>query len=386
VSVTTHHGDCLDVLRGMGEASIDAVVTDPPAGISMMGKSWDHDRGGRDAWVAWMSEVAAECLRVARPGAHALVWALPRTSHWTATAWENAGWEVRDRVAHLFGTGFPKSRNIGKDIDRAAGAEREIVGVRQAPGFARANVEQGAQGRSVYEFPEYGAPATDAAKQWQGWGTALKPAVEDWWLLRKPLACPTVAAQVLATGTGALNIDGCRVPTDESLNGGTYLGVKREADEQRCLEGGKLRNGIGEYQQPAGRWPANLCHDGSPEVLEAFAAFGERRTAGFFPALGLGEDELRFHYSAKASKADRAGSKHPTVKPVALMRWLCRLVTPPAGLVLDCFAGTGVTGEAALREGFSAVLIEREAEYVADIHARLARHRDEAPLLAGVAA
>src|SRR3990167_1434592 len=157
-------GDCVEVMRGMDAESVDAIVTDPPAGIAFMGKSWDRAHGGRDGWIVGMAAIAAECLRVAKPGSHALVWAIPRTSHWTATAWEDGGWEVRDRLAHIFGSGFPKSHNPdGKH---------------------------------------------------EGWGTALKPAVEDWWLLRKPLI-GTVAQNVKAHGTGALNVDGCRVVTGE---------------------------------------------------------------------------------------------------------------------------------------------------------------------------
>jgi site-specific DNA-methyltransferase (adenine-specific) len=358
VSVTVHHGDCLDVLRGMGEASVDSVVTDPPAGISFMGREWDHHKGGRDAWVAWMVEVAAECLRVAKPGAHALVWALPRTSHWTATAWENAGWQVRDRVAFLHGCGFPKGKN------------------------------------------------------------QLKPAVEDWWLLRKPLACPTVAAQVLATGTGALNVDGCRVGIDDGER--EIIDSRSGADRGgRAIYGAGIVRAEGERfkSHAAGRWPANLVHDGSPEVLEAFAAFGAKDStrangnpndtirpdqSGYFreredgarlndaniaPTYRDTGTAARFFYSAKASKAERAGSKHPTVKPVALMRWLCRLVTPPGGVVLDPFAGSGTTGEAARLEGFGAVLIEREAEHVADIRRRLGRAAGaDTPLLSETAA
>jgi site-specific DNA-methyltransferase (adenine-specific) len=196
-------GDCLEVLRGLEPGSIDAVVTDPPAGIGFMGQDWDHDKGGRAAWIAWMTDVARECLRVLKPGGHALVWALPRTSHWTATAWEDAGFEVRDRVAHVFGSGFPKSLDVSKAIDAAAGAEREVVGVSdhihsrgantaypKCPGETAAAAEQTAERGNCIT-----APATPAARQWAGWGTALKPAVEDWWLLREPLA-GTVAAKL----------------------------------------------------------------------------------------------------------------------------------------------------------------------------------------------
>ena len=188
---TLHHGDCLKVLKTLPSCSVDAIVTDPPAGIAFMGKSWDTDKGGRDAWIAWMQSIAQECLRVIKPGGHALVWALPRTSHWTGMAWENAGWEPRDKVVHLFGTGFPKSLNVSKAIDKAAGAEREVVGYSRGVGVED-NQGYGGIARGGVGIVQKGidvpvtASATPEAHQWEGWGTALKPAAEDWWLLRKP--------------------------------------------------------------------------------------------------------------------------------------------------------------------------------------------------------
>jgi hypothetical protein len=357
-----HHGDCLDVLRGMPEASVDAVVTDPPAGISFMGREWDHHKGGRDLWIAWMAEVAAECLRVAKPGAHALVWSLPRTSHWTATAWEDAGWTVRDRVSHIFGTGFPKSADVSKQIDKAAGAEREVVGFGPDHAKRTPRPSAGANSLSIAEGtlrlgPNPYRPRDRRRQAVAGLGDALKPAVEDWWLLRKPLAEPTVAANVLKHGTGAINVDACRVPTGECLNERRLRHEQAvsatSSDDERPQHAARRR-----VPSASGRWPANLVHDGSPEVLDAFAAFGPARSAGNYPSDSLGRDgttsfkprqgalyadsgtAARFFYSAKASKAERAGSKHPTVKPVALMRWLCRLITPPSGTVLDPFAGS----------------------------------------------
>lgn len=415
------HGDCLDVMRRLADegVQVDAVVTDPPAGIGFMNAHWDKDKGGRDQWVRWMADCAEAALALVKPGGHAFVWALPRTSHWTGWAWEDAGWQPRDKYLFLFGTGFPKSLDVSKAIDRAAGAERAITrnGQRKAPEFAG---KFDMADSSLRERRD--APATDAARQWEGWGTAAKPAHEDWWLFRKPLALPTVAAQVMATGTGALNIDGCRVEAaGRPLRVGDYKKTADNVYEGRqdgSLMGGSKAAGSTDL----GRWPANVLHDSSPEVLEAFARFGSGkgahgqeihpapRTGGdrlamagrfngsaaprhahndtgtaarFFPALGFTDEELRFHYSAKASRADRAGSKHPTVKPVALMRWLCRLVTPPGGVILDPFAGSGTTGQAAREEGFDAILIEREAEYVADINRRLAS--TVPPLFAGAA-
>lgn len=386
--------------------TVEAIVCDPPAGISFMGRAWDGDRGGRDQWVAWMQERAAAALALVPPGGHALVWALPRTSHWTATAWEDAGWEVRDRVSHLFGVGFPKSLDVGKAIDRAAGAEREVVGSKLGqPGYSLRANDTAQHGRQAYgQFTDAAAecaitaPATEAARQWAGWGTALKPACEDWWLLRKPLAGLTVAGCVQAHGTGALNIDATRIAADgeSTVRPNGPIGYH-----------GGGSGGVG--GSSVGRWPAHLVHDGSAEVLEAFAAFGTktsgggevkvsggRKPGGGTWAQGHGMQKAgaenigvrdfgdtgtaaRFFYSAKASKLDRAGSSHPTVKPINLMRWLVRLVTPPGGTVLDCFAGSGSTLAAATLEGFASVGIEQDATYIEDIHRRLAALETERP-------
>lgn len=362
-------GDCLDLMPTLDAESVDAIVTDPPAGISFMGKAWDHHKGGREQWISWLADVMRECLRVAKPGAHALVWALPRTSHWTGTACELAGWEVRDRITHLFGSGFPKSLDVSKAIDKA----------------------------------------TDAARQWEGWGTALKPAAEDWWLLRKPLS-GTVAANVQAHGTGALNIDGCRIAgkkPDTTRGAGGQHGITSPRGAQgRILDDG------------AGRWPANVVLD--EDAARLLDEQSGERTSGQ-PRIDRGRGGIwspsdgtpcgpqygdyggasRFFYTAKASRAERERMEggptepvrrtdgravdienprlrtsprvnhHPTVKPLDLMRWLVRLVTPPGGLVLDPFAGSGTTGVAAMAEGFRFLGIEREPEYVAIAEARL---------------
>jgi site-specific DNA-methyltransferase (adenine-specific) len=362
--VSILHGDCVEVMAAMDAASVDAIVTDPPAGIAFMGQAWDRDRGGRSAWCAWMQGVAEAALRVTKPGAHALVWSIPRTSHWTATAWEDAGWEVRDRLSHIFGSGFPKSLDVSKAIDRAAGAERCVTG------------------------------------QWQGWGTALKPAVEDWWVLRKPFS-GTVAANVQEYGTGGLNIDGCRIETDAPtvrppLSTNKHAGWQRpwQNDPAARAKMEAARQQAHEKRDNIGRWPANLLLDEASAALldemsgEVGGGYGRRGSgkprkstwgdgaSGFVndgTPCGFGDSggASRFFYTSKASRAERKGSKHPAVKPLDLMRWLVRLVTPPGGTVLDPFAGSGTTGEAALIEGMRCVLIEREAEYVADVERRL---------------
>jgi DNA modification methylase len=688
------HGDCLEVLKTLPDDSIDSIVTDPPAGIAFMGKDWDKDKGGRSQWIAWMSEVAAECLRVIKPGGHALVWAIPRTSHWTGTAWEDAGWEARDKSADVSkmidqqekrhwdnicnaidkihvvdiikvwkeylktvsnaGLSFlltiekggtvthyesiaqknvltqesqdqsqkniliesSNAKRVGKTsqksqieigintqkndfapevallkasqensdalaiiaelnliaphltsidvleriaqgnaeaftkqqqshvkfvdklpqsqipthwstsivlvnvkellnekiknnlkavealkiwlgskpslkqaatsalcvaltedlkhiilsqsktflnldttrqmdcvsaitvtiteyiaeclilfmantlkkeaVDKAAGAEREVVGEN---GYA-ARRKHYAEKTGVFsnQGPNLGgpdsskitAPATPSAKQWEGWGTALKPAIEEWWLFRKPLAEKTVASNVLEHGTGALNIDGCRVGTDEN-----------DPNKRRATGGNGGSDslfGVGNKKRPAtlscGRFPAHLIHDGSDEVL---ACFPERASNGRYGESGSGKanglfgmgsirqqtyhdsgSAARFFYCAKASKRDRDEgldgfelsqsvkqfnqgmegrirsngtvikeaiqhrNHHPTVKPTELMRYLCRLITPPGGTILDPFCGSGSTGKGAVLEGFNFIGIDQDPEYVEIARARIA--------------
>jgi site-specific DNA-methyltransferase (adenine-specific) len=321
----------------MPDQSIDSVVTDPPYGLSFMDKKWDYDVPSVEIWQ--------QVLRVMKPGGHLLSFSGTRTYHRMVVAIEDAGFEIRDQIGWLYGSGFPKSHNLDGN--------------------------------------------------WDGWGTALKPAWEPIVMARKPFT-GTVAANVLKHGTGGLNIAACRVAGDESTKrsaniigvqqcGGANHRPQHDSDPQPRVNGSDL-----------GRWPANVIPDGSDEVMEAFAAHGEKtsggdrrspKTAGIYGAFAGMEaprefaankgTASRFFYCAKASKTDRCGSKHPTVKPVALMRYLCRLVTPPGGTVLDPFAGSGTTGQAAVEEGFDVVLIEREAEYCADI-----RHRLALPILA----
>jgi site-specific DNA-methyltransferase (adenine-specific) len=277
---------------------------------------------------------------------------------------EDAGFEIRDLIAWVYGSGFPKSLDVSKAIDKAAGAEREVVGSYtvtgtaakgQHKGRAAASADQGSAANCAKAL-DITAPATLAAQQWAGWGTALKPALEPITVARKPFK-GTVAANVLAHGTGGINVDGCRVATDERI--AAHYGT-----------GGGAGHTTGKFNQPyqrgdanaenthtMGRWPANLIYDGSDE-----------------PCALLG-DAARFFYCAKASKADRGdGNVHPTVKPTELMRYLCRLVTPPGGVVLDPFMGSGSTGKAAALEGFKFIGIEREAEYL-----EIARGRIELP-------
>ena len=412
--MTIHHGDCLEVLRTLPDASVDSVVTDPPYGLGFMGKEWDkgrmlgqmatgnetrgayayggsHDRGyadhDADGFQVWCHQWATECLRVLKPGGHLLAFGGTRTWHRLACAIEDAGFEIRDSIAWLYGSGFPKSLDVSKAIDKAAGAQREVVG-----GYKGAsNIGKGSTNSYITQEAGHAtdviitAPATPAAQQWQGWGTALKPAFEPVVVARKPLT-GTVAANVLEHGTGALNIDGCRIPSDD--------GFEKAWDKPVSTN-----IGAGEYvntstrqvidltanKPTAGRWPANVILDeDQAEVLDGQSG---NRPGGWH---GVSRKEAvkltdsggasRFFYCPKAPAKERPkvdGIAHPTVKPLALMRYLCRLVTPPGGVILEPFAGSGTTVEAALREGFNIIAIEREAEYLPLIQARLDRIKEE---------
>lgn len=411
--VTLHCGDSREVLRRIADGSIHSVATDPPYALVSIGRRFGSDgaaackvpEGGSGAYARasagfmgkrWDTGETAfdagfwrEVLRVLRPGGHVVAFGGTRSYHRLACAIEDAGFEIRDQLAWVYGTGFPKSHDVSKAIDKMAGAEREIVARRRkAQSFADGQVfgSQPDKG-GVHEITQ---PAT-AAAFWEGWGTALKPAWEPIVLARKPFD-GTVAENVLAHGTGAINIDGCRVHAPDA-QGKAYTVTRLKPGATLNATGGNWRpeNGGALYhgETKPGRHPANIVHDGSEEVLAAFpqsestppgnirpsattevvyGKFAERSLVGHTDS----GSAARFFYSAKADGDDRIGSQHPTVKPVDLMRWLVRLVTPPGGVVLDPFAGTGTTGEAAWREGLSAVLIEREAEYQTDIRRRMA--------------
>jgi len=587
MSIEVLPGDCLEVMASLPEASVDAIVTDPPYELGFMGRGWDK-KG-----IAFDPATWAAALRVLKPGGHMVAFGAPKNVHRLTCAIEDAGFEIRDCLMWVFGTGFPKSHDVSKGIDKAMGAEREVIGRRTdgpSSWMLMQKIDHRAAGGTGMGFAdgsgkEYDitAPATEDAARWQGWGTALKPACENIILARKPSlsnpewvtiatnidllearlwsmlpatvaaehfglsqaehaeACGsaqwnveqrsntpdalseamgtsqfawatisslstvlswrntlgvlwqqpsmsiiatelnttidwstlrsclsrttladiirdhspaaksnapvsaaarhframlaqcaaileqhavasvieplarrfpdadarspayepiilarkpligTVAENVLRYGTGALNIDACRVEGIKDIPASPRRAAQNATYGDLSKDPG---TGSG-WDKNVGRWPANLCHDGSEEVLAAFpeTSPGRKNTKPpkayqanvknkvYYPKMGGGyhpgfDDDsgsaARFFYSAKASSAERAGSKHPTVKPIALMRWLCRLITPPGGTVLDPFAGTGTTGEAADREGFGAILIEREAEYLADIHRRIA--------------
>jgi site-specific DNA-methyltransferase (adenine-specific) len=393
---TLYLADAWEVLDSLPENSIDAVVTDPPYEIGFMNKGWDN------TGVAFDRTTWEKVLRVLKPGGHILAFNHSRTFHRMAVAIEDAGFEIRDTIMWLYGSGFPKSHDISKAIDRQAGAEREVLGYVEPFGRENRSGKGGDwhdTGNGGLKEKEITAPATEEAKQWEGWGTALKPAYEPILLARKPIPT-TVADNVLTHGVGGLNIDECRVGTEE---------IKTQG-------GQKFPNLYGDYNVAEdtyhnGRFPANIIHDGSEEVVEGFPETsaslstyrGLQHTSrhGGISDLGAnikegtntirGHDDdggsaSRFFYTAKASKKDRdeglrgfekqvAGGMsgrqdgsmgsitygrniHPTVKPTDLMQYLIRLIAPKGATVLDLFMGSGSTGKAAMIEN-----VERDANY-----------------------
>ena len=426
-------GDCLDKLKELEDNSVDSIVTDPPYGLSFMGKQWDYDVPSTQIWK--------ECLRVLKPGGHLLAFAGSRTYHRMAVRIEDAGFEIRDMISWLYGSGFPKSMDISKQIDKRFGGEREIIGSR-VDAFGDAELSETEDGRNLWgksstkEVPLFSnEAATDEAKQWSGWGTALKPAHEPVVMARKPLSEKTVAENVLEWGTGGINIDESRIPTDE--------------DQRRPSKGGenglnntntfKIRERTVEEQpKHDGRFPANLILDEEAgEMLDeqtgvlssGFMKAGTARLMSDNPnkntygkwnpdtvandTYGDSGGASRFFYCPKVSKSERneglegfeerrAGSmmgnindnsnfltgsgnkregvaknNHPTVKPTDLMLYLIRLVTPKGGVTLDPFMGSGSSGKAAVRGGFDFIGIEREDEYFEIAKARIEYERNK---------
>ena len=446
------NADCIEAMKAMPDNSVDAIVTDPPYELGFMGKSWDA------SGIAFNIEVWQEALRVIKPGGHLIAFSGSRTYHRMAVAIEDAGFQIRDQIMWVYGSGFPKSHNISKAIDKAAGAEREVVGSYQGA----TNIGKVADGKRGYspgtDYPDVDrtvnitAPATPAAQQWDGWGTALKPAHEPMVLARKPLE-GTVANNVLTYGVGGLNIDGTRVIADgenfDNLKSRPIgkLNTRRndETDEEfdaRVGESPEQLAALAKLKE-LGRFPANFIHDGSDEVVGLFPdsnapkQYDKKKAGWLTPGSTHETNELqskeygdsgsaaRFFYCAKASKRDRnegldgfegkeIGAKgnglartcatcgasvidgcncvdrtfvnpvranhHPTVKPTTLMQYLVRLVTPPNGIVLDPFMGSGSTGKACAYEGFDFIGIDQSAEYVEIAQARIdfaLAHKDE---------
>jgi site-specific DNA-methyltransferase (adenine-specific) len=388
----------------MPEDSVDAIVTDPPYGLEFMGRDWDGF-GTPLGFQTWTESWAREAFRILKPGGHLLAFAGTRTYHRMASGVEDAGFEIRDCIAWMYGSGFPKSLDVSKAIDKAADAEREIVDVVRSPyKVDNAERDRKAYGKFDHDTDERGyllntitAPATPEAVKWNGWGTALKPAYEPIVVARRPLI-GTVAANVLEHGTGALNIDACRIGRDpDDVSGWASSGSG--SSENRAMSGPNFARDP--KPDASGRWPANIALDataanildeqsgvaqpkdqrtaikgGNKGALGAFAG-SSPDAVGTWPA-DPGGGASRFFYTAKASRHDRnagglADNTHPTVKPTELMRWLIRLVTPPGGIILDPFGGSGSTGLAARAENTRCILIEREPEYLQIIRDRLSQ-------------
>lgn len=374
----------------MPDDSVDSLVTDPPAGIAFMGKSWDTDKGGSKEWMRWMESVMRECLRVLKPGGHGLVWALPRTSHWTAMSLEWAGFEIRDCVYHVFGQGFPKSLDIAKAIDTKAGLRGSVLGTKVVNDFSDPRiVAQGSMMQSPGQVARIEVPilsaASAASAAWEGWGTALKPAVECWWLVQKPMTEKTVIENLLKWGTGAMNIDSGRIPTSDDCSRKAALVKNTSAP----FGAGEMMGGRG---SDLGRWPANcvLGEEAVESLGSAAQYFYCAKISTSERNAGLDNFEKKIINSAsppgsKGAQSPRAGAgrgeaqanTHPTVKPRKLMSYLIRLVTPPKGRVLDCFMGSGSTGCAAVSEGFDFIGIEREPDYFAIAKARIKHAQKE---------
>jgi site-specific DNA-methyltransferase (adenine-specific) len=380
-------GNSLDLLPTLADNSIDAIVTDPPYELGFMGKTWDN------SGIAYSLELWQQCLRVLKPGGHLLAFSGSRTYHRMVVAIEDAGFEIRDMISWISNKTFPKSLNIGKAIDRLAGAERKILGIDKVRGNSPSMM-----GRTDPSNPEYDGstvgvgttyltePATDEAKKWDGWGTGLKPTVEPIVMARKPLE-GTVANNVLTYGTGGLNINASRIGTEQrTYAGATKLMEQRPwSDEQETKPDFTVQ----------GRWPANLILDEyAAELLDEQSGqlkggtWNNTDGARHFDNNGKptnyetkGKDNSiggasRFFYVAKASKRDRNegledANAHPTVKPTELMRYLVKLITPPGGIVLDPFTGSGSTGKAAILEGFDFIGIELTEDYWPIIEGRL---------------
>jgi DNA modification methylase len=408
-------GDCLEVLKTIPDNSVSSVICDPPYGLSFMNKTWDYDVPSVEIWK--------ECLRVLKPGGHLLAFSGSRTYHRMAVRIEDAGFEIRDQIMWVYGSGFPKSHNIGKAVDKLQGNDREVVGERIADDITGGNF--------VTSKPDKMIEITKGTSEWEGWGTALKPSHEPIVMARKPLSEKTVAENVLRWGTGGINIDDSRIGTEQIKSNGYY-----NQDNDTTIPFGISKKNKEQFDGDThtGRWPANIIFDeeagqvldqqsgiknGNGEVKiqkikkyggSSFGLTDGRKTLPQFneverPQYNDKGGASRFFYCPKASKKDRdegldifddkiggsmngtytgsllTGSgnvrnnlmknNHPTVKPTALMEYLIKLVTPKGGTVLDCFLGSGSTGKAAVRNGFDFIGIERDEEYIKIAEARI---------------
>ncbi len=453
-------GDCLVELKKLKDNSVDAIVTDPPAGISLMNQVWDGDKGGRDNWIEWMTQVMKECNRVLKDGGHMVVWALPKTSHWTATAIEDAGFEIRECIHHIFNTGFPKSLNIGKAVDKSGGkslswfidyilkvadekrisrkeltmlfpskngnptgwlwnkqktqgitleqyhkikdflqlpfaniseCEREVIG-RGKAGLTAGNITNFA-GQKEFDI-------TKGTSEFEGWGTALKPACEHWILARKPLSEKTVAENCLKHGTGGLNIDGCRIGISNEKT--PHGSVKRIYKSNKYTD--EKIYGENTETSPLGRYPANVIVQDSalnflgsdnnsryfdidlwattngilqipkpPKKEKEIGCDGleEKQTCGGGGGIGDYLDDVNSASGKYGSEKAPSKNNHPTVKSVALMSWLITLISKEGWVVLDPFGGSGTTAVVCVKLNRNFILIEKESEYIEIAKARV---------------
>jgi len=414
-------GDNAETLKQYPDNHFDSIVTDPPYGIEFMGKDWDKHTGALETWN--------ECFRVLKPGGHILAFSASRTYHHLATNIESVGFEIRDQIMWIYGSGFPKSHNIGKAVDKKLGNKRKFVGQNQD--IIKKQAKDLREGkRKILDsfkagepnrnngFKTVSADITKGNTEWEGWGTALKPAHEPIVMARKPLSEKTIVDNVLKHGTGGINIDECRVGTDEKLsigsnnrkNANVNFGMKNDKKKQK--------------QNEQGRFPANIIHDGSEEVLEGFPETGKSAGGRSYqntnkmyeggwdggegskidPGFGDSGSAARFFYCPKASKKERnagcgdmegevrfastnesgkmlpsklnephkvKGNYHPTVKPVALMKYLITLITPKGGKVLDPFNGSGSTGMACVELGYEYTGCELDPDYIEISKARI---------------
>lgn len=406
--------DSLNALKNIDSNSIDSLVTDPPAGIGFLKLDWDKDKGGRQEWTEWLEQILKECHRVLKPGAHGFVWAIPRTSHWTATALENSGFEIKDVITHVFGSGFPKSQSLDKMIQNSR--RLDFTNIYKVTGWIRTRKKElkytnkdmdthaGVRGCTAHWTAKEGnlqaqiptqhawgkikellgeAPPeiesivssyhnrqmdplvfkeqAELSRKWQGWGTALKPASEHWILVQKPIDCQNIAANVLKHQTGALNIDKTRIETNtlqprpKKMDGAysPFFGTFTDKKSTTSMY----------VPHEAGRFPSNFVMTTGSECcpVEEMNHEAQKNVAPYFKIFS---PEKPFVYCTKPTSQEKGQfNSHPTVKPIKLMKYLLKMITPPNGVVLDPFMGSGTTGVSALFENFRFVGIEKNDEY-----------------------
>lgn len=409
-------GDSLEILKTIPSNSVDALVTDPPAGIGLFGIEWDHDKGGRDQWISWLSKIMSECYRVLKPGAHGFVWALPRTSHWTGSAIESSGFIIKDVVTHVFGSGFPKNNVLEKAINRVKYTDTDflfkatawirnrrdelnltnkdldsIAGVKggachwtasgsnsqpnvptkerweklstvlgPAPDWLESQIQPSFKQKNFRKNLNF---TFNSESEWRGWGTALKPASENWILIQKPISEHNIAANIKKHCVGGINIDESRIPV---------IGKIPSTSNLNFLDGGLLWDNSKRstnsvyHQHPKGRFPANFLLTKTDDETNPAEILNTQNEDGLDVSKYFKNiiPEVPFYYCKKSPKKEKGEfNSHPTVKPINLMRYLCKMITPTNGLIIDPFMGSGSTGIAAIREGFKFWGIEKDQTY-----------------------